>query len=980
MSELFVTQIDQNPPEVLVIGEGGLLSVVSEVVQAYGLVPRASNDNASTLVSALAARSEWYKICWVVDLTKPKADIQEVVQLLRPIQNKLIIVANLVTPIATTFQPWQNWQKLSLFETQQIEFVRAVLPKSKLVVVRDWIQNQSWSELLKSWVLFDKKTVLLDPRIQVFPLAETGLKALLSKVLFHPTSPNQVILQGAPQNSAHFVQLIQAVYHRTHGVTLATDVQPVVSLELGEQLSVLVSPEINVDSNSLVKQVVKLLPSPAQLAAQHRKDEKPSFGLEKPQRTITPQSENQDAQFIKRVPLVPLVPQVTQVPQAAPPAAPPPAPRQVLPQKPLVQEMGAEQELEKTVADLFSNYRSDYRQAQTLKKVSSTQNITKRSKRKKKVFLVGLASFAVVFVLISMVGSFLTAGWIIKRNIGSVLTIDIKTPTVIWGLKQVSGLLSAESQLFATILPPGVAHDSHVLVNTLADSIRVSHDLESWQQKQLTMIQSVLQPDRNPGAISFESASGLYQSLAKLQGTLKEIDPETLTAPNQQQLEEFQKNIALQIKKLNAYEQLQPYLQEYLGLSKKRTYALIFQNEQELRPTGGFIQAIILVTLDKGSIVNTQVLSSYELDSKLAGEVKPPEDIQNYLGEQRWYLRDSNWSPDFPTSANQIAWFIERSTGQKVDGVVGLTGKSFQTLVKALGPIELPEFNETITDRNLAERLEFHSEIQFAQLSDKPDYTSVLLRRFWAQLEASPTEKIAAVLQAFGQSLEQQDLMVSMIDAQENQPLQGLGWAGDLVTPACPSQLSAPNCVVDTLAQVEANVGINKANYYVAETVSHDITLSPTKIQHKQVVSIQNEAQTNAWPKGPYKAFIRWYVPSESELVGISVNGVLVPPSQITSRKELGKTVWGILLETAIQAESTVELVYARPLPYSNDFAYAYFDQKQPGTSIDSKIITVSYDSSFVPKVVAPQASLSTGKITFSDLSQAHALVGILFK
>ena len=46
-----------------------------------------------------------------------------------------------------------------------------------------------------------------------------------------------------------------------------------------------------------------------------------------------------------------------------------------------------------------------------------------------------------------------------------------------------------------------------------------------------------------------------------------------------------------------------------------------------------------------------------------------PADLKQYLGEDGWYLRDANWSPFFPKTAVQAAWFLEKEVGQKVDGV-----------------------------------------------------------------------------------------------------------------------------------------------------------------------------------------------------------------------------------------------------------------------------------------------------------------------
>ena len=67
----------------------------------------------------------------------------------------------------------------------------------------------------------------------------------------------------------------------------------------------------------------------------------------------------------------------------------------------------------------------------------------------------------------------------------------------------------------------------------------------------------------------------------------------------------------------------------------------------ELRPTGGFIGSYAIMTFDKGRLAEIVVNDVYTADGQLKGHVDPPEPIRKYLGEGGWFLRDSNWDPDF---------------------------------------------------------------------------------------------------------------------------------------------------------------------------------------------------------------------------------------------------------------------------------------------------------------------------------------------
>jgi len=73
----------------------------------------------------------------------------------------------------------------------------------------------------------------------------------------------------------------------------------------------------------------------------------------------------------------------------------------------------------------------------------------------------------------------------------------------------------------------------------------------------------------------------------------------------------------------------------------------------ELRPTGGFIGSFGLLNFENGKLGNLNVNDIYAIDGQLKGHVAPPDELLHFLGQPNWYMRDSNWSPDFPISAER---------------------------------------------------------------------------------------------------------------------------------------------------------------------------------------------------------------------------------------------------------------------------------------------------------------------------------------
>ena len=78
--------------------------------------------------------------------------------------------------------------------------------------------------------------------------------------------------------------------------------------------------------------------------------------------------------------------------------------------------------------------------------------------------------------------------------------------------------------------------------------------------------------------------------------------------------------------------------------------------------------------------------------------VKPPDALDGHLlGGQSWQLADANWSPDFPTAAQDALRLYSNESGDRqIDGVIAVTTYAIDDLLKATGPITVPEYAVTV--------------------------------------------------------------------------------------------------------------------------------------------------------------------------------------------------------------------------------------------------------------------------------------------
>ena len=92
----------------------------------------------------------------------------------------------------------------------------------------------------------------------------------------------------------------------------------------------------------------------------------------------------------------------------------------------------------------------------------------------------------------------------------------------------------------------------------------------------------------------------------------------------------------------NFYELLQG-LEIILGKDQFKRYLLIFQNNYELRATGGFIGSFALMDVDNGVIKSVEMPGggSYDLQGGLNRRISSPEPL--YLISPLWQFHDANW-------------------------------------------------------------------------------------------------------------------------------------------------------------------------------------------------------------------------------------------------------------------------------------------------------------------------------------------------
>lgn len=404
------------------------------------------------------------------------------------------------------------------------------------------------------------------------------------------------------------------------------------------------------------------------------------------------------------------------------------------------------------------------------------------------------------------------------------------------------------------------------------------------------------------------------------------------------------------------------------GAHSKKTYLVLLQNNMEIRPTGGFIGSYALLIFDKGKLIDFEVEDVYEADGQLKGHVEPPEELRRYLGEAGWYLRDSNFNPSFPISAVRAMWFLEKETGRVVDGVVGMNLFVVQKILESLGPVEIADYQETVSAENLFDKAEHHAEIDFFPGSkEKKNFLSSLSSSLFEEIKTSDKTELLALGSSVASSLSSKDIMLYFDEKQVGDLIYNLGWDGSIKKVNC--SVEGYHCIADYLMLVEANLGVNKANYFVERKVSHQVNLEKTgKITQELKIVYQNNSKTEVFPGGSYKNYLRILVPGGSEIEEVLIDGKAIEEKSIFKTVISGKTSFGFLVNVPIMEKREVVVKYslAEKFDLSKKNKYLLYLQKQSG--IEDK----TFDLVFNPKgdtlveSTKPKAAIVSGLAVFS--------------
>ncbi len=375
-------------------------------------------------------------------------------------------------------------------------------------------------------------------------------------------------------------------------------------------------------------------------------------------------------------------------------------------------------------------------------------------------------------------------------------------------------------------------------------------------------------------------------------------------------------------------------LPSLLGESEEKKYLILFQNDKELRPTGGFITAYAVFRVDKGVIHIDKSDDIYKLDDAISNKPKAPAALQQYLKVYTFNLRDANLSPDFIESMKTFKAMYESASGStKVDGIIALDTDVLVKTIKILDD-QVTAGGQTFTTKvdprcdcpQVIYDLENNISRPVNHLrTDRKSILGELLNAIMTKaFSSSPKIYWGPLFQTLIADTNQKHVLFYLYNTDAQQGLEALNAAGRI-----------HDFEGDYLHINETNFSGAKVNLFMQEAVDNSYEIKGNEIIKTVTIHYKNPhpaSDCNLERGGlclnaEYKDWIRVYVPKGSEL--IDSKGSVV---KVTTSEDLGKTVFEGLVMVRTEGVGTFTLSYKLPSSVSSKSPLSVLIQKQPGT------------------------------------------------
>jgi hypothetical protein len=475
--------------------------------------------------------------------------------------------------------------------------------------------------------------------------------------------------------------------------------------------------------------------------------------------------------------------------------------------------------------------------------------------------------------------------------------------------------------------------------------------------------------------------ASIQNRLGDVDARRSEIGNDSLLPPVRSALTELDQRRARLRDFLDTYTRARAFAPEFLGFSGPKTYLVLAQNNAELLPTGGLVSVVGTIRLNNGTLEDMQFQDAVQFGEDWMARthqyVEPPAPLKQYLlKDTSWNLLVSNWSPDFPTSAQSAAHFFALGGGQHVDGVIAINVTTLERLLAVTGPVDVPDFGVTVSSDNAFELTEQYTRIPYAPQADRKAFAALLADEVVRRVLHPMSGQWSGLVDVTQRLGDEKDLLLYSFDRKQEGLIKEWGWDG--------SVQSTPG---DHLMLVDASVNSTKLNAVITHSANVSVVLDHDGAA-TTTVTVDYNNDLAKWERGKdpdlvtklmlgglYGGYVRLLAPSGSRILSVRQGGNDVGIEEVS--RENGLAVFGRFI--ALPRDTTQTLVFTYKTPpvvekQGDTWTYRLDLQRQPGWELPVNLQVHAPDGMHRDSATLDGEPMASGNSLKVDLSRDRVL------
>ncbi len=373
-------------------------------------------------------------------------------------------------------------------------------------------------------------------------------------------------------------------------------------------------------------------------------------------------------------------------------------------------------------------------------------------------------------------------------------------------------------------------------------------------------------------------------------------------------------------------------------------YMVIMQNDKEIRPTGGFWTNFATFKIKDGLLQSDFTSKDFYsidyavdvIDAYYDFPDAPPA-YAKYLKVERWFARDTNSSPDLPTSVDNFMFYYD--LGMKyapyeikpIDGIITIDTKVIEELIGVTGPVTVNGL--TYDSENVVLELERIASLSQREQINRKGVLGDLMEEMLVNVFESEAAVWSKLIDTGVDLSTRKHIQGYLFDEEAQALLEKYNFAGRIIDPV----------EGDYSYVVQTNLGGDKTNWFVDKLVDHELTKEGDKWVRTVKITYTYEQPGEEFAPfiKRFRDWVRVYTPLNTELIGIFGS-----EDETGTGEERNKTYYHAYIELGPGEKKELTFKYYLPDGVITDGEYNLLIQKQPGIEKEVHVVTTGSKSS----------------------------------